>query len=142
LETDAEIEALFRCLHTHLAPTGSCVLNVFRPVFDPETLRQRWVSNVENLAWEVPVEGGKLVCSDRRPRMDAEKLILYPELIYRLYEGDRLVEKAVLKLVMRCYYPETFERLIQDFGFKILDRWGGYEGEVYSEGPELVIQFT
>ena len=83
----------------------------------------------------------KLVCLDRRPRMDKDKLILYPELIYRLYEDDNLIEEAVLQLLMRCYYPATFERLILDHGFNILNKWGGYAGEIYGDGTELVIQF-
>jgi hypothetical protein len=52
-----------------------------------------------------------------------------------------LAEESLLRLVMRCYYPETFEQLIVDHGFAILNRWGGYEGEIYGQGPELVIQF-
>ena len=70
-----------------------------------------------------------------------EHLVLYPELIYRMFIAGQLAEEAVLKLVMRCYYPDTFERLIQDHGFVILNRWGGYAGEAYGQGPELVIQF-
>ena len=73
--------------------------------------------------------------------MDKERLVLYPELIYRLYEGDVLKEEAVLKLVMRCYYPAEFESLITSHGFRIVNRWGGYQGETYGAGPELVIQF-
>jgi hypothetical protein len=73
--------------------------------------------------------------------MDPEHLVLYPELIYRMFIAGQLAEEAVLKLVMRCYYPDTFERLIQDHGFVILNRWGGYAGEAYGQGPELVIQF-
>jgi hypothetical protein len=115
---------------------------VFRPNRDPEDLRRHWITNQETVNWEVPVEGGKLVCLDRRPSMDKEKLILYPELIYRIYDGEKLIEEARLKLVMRCYYPQDFENLIVDHGFTILNRWGGYAGEKYGEGPELVIQFT
>lgn len=50
-------------------------------------------------------------------------------------------ENVVLKIVMRCYYPEEFEQLITDHGFNIPQRWGGYSGEVYGEGSELVIEF-
>jgi len=89
----------------------------------------------------VPVEGGRLVCYDRRARMDVEKLILYPELIYRRYEGETLAEESLLKIVMRCYYSDTFEKLIVEHGYALLNRWGGYAGEVYGQGPELVIQF-
>ena len=43
---------------------------------------------------------------------------------------------------MRCYYPDEFEALIVDHGFEIVGRWGGYQGEPYGEGPELVLQFA
>ena len=49
---------------------------------------------------------GELTLHDRRPRMDRERLVLYPELIYRRYRDDVLVDEAVLKIAMRCYYPE------------------------------------
>jgi hypothetical protein len=114
---------------------------VFRPYLEPEALRKQWFSTEENLSWEVPVEAGRVVCYDRRARMDVEKLILYPELIYRRYEGETLAEESLLKIVMRCYYPNGFKKLILEHGYKILTCWGGYEGEVYGQGSELVIQF-
>lgn len=141
LETDQEVDGLFRCIRKHLSPTGTCILNVFRPFREPEEMQKLWATSEESLDWEVPVEGGRLACFSRRAYMDVEKLILYPELIYRQYEGETLVEESLLKVVMRCYYPDTFESLIVEHGYTIHDRWGGYEGEVYGQGPELVIQF-
>jgi SAM-dependent methyltransferase len=141
LETDAQVDGLFRCIHKHLAPGGTCILNVFKPNRDPEGLLKAWVSPEEHFYWETPVEGGRLVCYDRRAGMDRERLILYPEHIYRLYEGEVLKEEVVHQIVMRCYYPDAFEQLIRAHGFTILNRWGGYADEVYGEGPELVIQF-
>ncbi len=73
--------------------------------------------------------------------MDPVKLVLYPEPIYRRYEGETLKDEATLKIVMRYYYPDEFEKVIVDHGFQIMNRWGGYEGEAYGQGPELVIQF-
>jgi SAM-dependent methyltransferase len=141
LETDREVDGLFTCIHKHLSPNGTCILNVFRPFREPEELQKIWTTSDESLDWEVPVEGGRLACYARRAGMDIEKLILYPELIYRRYEGEVLREESLLKIVMRCYYPDTFERLIVEHGYAILNHWGGYEGEVYGQGPELVIQF-
>jgi SAM-dependent methyltransferase len=141
LETDQEVDGLFRCIRRHLTPNGTCILNVFRPYLESEDLRKQWSTTEETKSWEVPIQGGKLVCYDRRARINADKLILYPELIYRRYEGETLAEESVLKIVMRCYYPNTFEKLICEHGYAILNRWGGYEGEVYGQGPELVIQF-
>jgi len=142
LESNSEVDGLFRCVHKHLAPGGTCILNVFNPDRDRERLRRDWCTDKETLSWEVPVEGGKIACYDRRSRMNPEKLILYPELIYRQYEGEVLREETVLKLVMRCYYPDDFEKLVAAHRFNILGCWGGYSGEIYGEGPELVIQFA
>jgi hypothetical protein len=112
------------------------------PNRDRESLRQEWCRETETPSWEVLIKGGKIACYDRRPCMDKEKLILYPELIYRRYEGEVLKDEAVLKLIMRCYYPDDFEKLVTAHGFKIIDRWGGYAGEAYGKGPELVLQFA
>ena len=145
LETDAEVGGLFHCLHQHLAPGATCILNVFQPMYDPDTLCRKWVSQEEIFEWEAPVEtlveGGRITCSSRRSSMDPKRLVLYPELIYRTFVAGQVPEEVVLKLVMRCYYPAMFERLVQDHGFRVLNRWGGYVGEAYGQGSELVIQF-
>jgi SAM-dependent methyltransferase len=142
LEADAAVKGLFRCIRQHLEPGGSCILNVFRPKRDPEAMRREWCSDKEKLSWETAVDGGRVTCHERWIRMDPDKMVLYPELIYRRYQDGALVDEAVLKIAMRCYYPEQFEQLIVDQGFRVLRRWGGYEGELYGQGPELVVQFT
>lgn len=140
LETDAQLDGLFRCVRAHLSPGGTCVLNVFRPKW--HNLEREWLRDGETFSWEVPVEGGRVTCHDRRLRVDPERRILYPELVWRRYRDDELVEEAVLGIAMRCYDPDDFETLITGHGFRILNRWGGYAGEAYGEGPELVIQFA
>jgi SAM-dependent methyltransferase len=148
LETDVEVNGFFACVRRHLAPGGSCILNVFKPKWDREGMLRNWPADVrdpnevENLNWEAAIEGGRVTCHDRRRRVGPEKLVLYPELVYRRYEGDTLVDEAVLKILMRCYYPDEFEQLVVDHGFEITGRWGGYAGEPYGEGPELVLQFA
>jgi hypothetical protein len=67
---------------------------------------------------------------------------VYPELVYRRYEADELVDEAVLRIPLRCYYPEELLSLIADQGFLIVNRWGGYAGEPYGEGPELIVEFA
>jgi SAM-dependent methyltransferase len=141
LESDEQVHGLFRCMRAHLAPGGCCILNVFHPNRDPEGLRQHWVKPHEVLDWDEPVEDGRITCHARFARMDPEKLVLYPELIYRRYKGEQMVEEAVLKIAMRCYYPDEFEALVVNHGFEIVACWGGYHGEAYGHGPELVLQF-
>ena len=142
LETEAQVDGLLQCVRDHLAPGGTCILNVVHLHQDPERLRQEWGTMTEVLRWEVPVAGGRLRCDERLPRMDLEKRILYPELIYRRWQGDAWVEVAVLKIPRRCYAPEEFAQVIRSHGFRIIHRWGGYAGEPYGEGPELVLEFA
>jgi SAM-dependent methyltransferase len=141
LETDAEVDGLFSCVRKHLSPDGTCILNVFRPNRDPDVMRREWCTDGENFGWETFIGGSRITLHDRRKLMDPGKLTLYPELIYRRYEGDVLKDETVLKIVMRCWYPEQFEALILDHDFRIVNRWGGYDGEPYGDGPELVVQF-
>lgn len=141
IEENEKINGLFKCVRKHLSDAGTCILNVFNPNMNREELHKNWCSNRENFNWKVPVSVGCVTCHDRRPKMNLEPLTLYPELIYRHYEEDILKKEAVLKIVMRCYYPNEFRKLIINHGFRILNQWGGYAGEKYAEGPELIIQF-
>jgi ubiquinone/menaquinone biosynthesis C-methylase UbiE len=141
LETDAEVDGLFETIRRHLSHKGTCILNVFKPNRDPVSLRRDWVKESEYAAWETYVDGDRVTCHARNVRMDSDRMILYPELIYRSYRGHDLTDEAVLKIAMRCYYPDEFEEVIMKHGFEIVDKWGGYSGERYGEGPELVIQF-
>jgi len=52
-----------------------------------------------------------------------------------------MVDETILKIVMRCYYARQFEELITSYGFSLKNRWGGYCGELYGQGPELVVEF-
>ena len=141
LETDEQVEGLFNTIRSHLAPGGSCVLNVFHPNRDPESLRKHWVSTQEIVEWERIIDGYRVTCHSRRASMDRENMVLYPELVYRRYTGDKIVEEDVMKIAMRCYYPDQFADLVTRHGFEIVNRWGGYHGEPYGGGPELVLQF-
>lgn len=144
LETDEEIAGLMSVIRTHLAPGGTVILNAFRPSMSREEALRTWIRPKEQLDGETPMPGGgKLVRTHTRPRMRSEPLTGFPELIYRRYSatGD-LVDEAVLKIAMRFWYPDDLEKLVTDYGFRITNRWGGYQGEAWGEGPELVIGFT
>jgi hypothetical protein len=114
---------------------------VFHPQGGFEGIQQAWESMTERGRWEVTIDGMRLRCEERWLRLDPERHILYPELIYRRYVDDAWVEDAVLQIPRRCYAPDEFEQVIREHGFRIVQRWGGYAGERYGEGPELVVQF-
>ena len=42
---------------------------------------------------------------------------------------------------MRIYYPEEFRKIVANHDLIIVDHWGGYAGEKYGQGSELVLKF-
>ncbi len=141
LESDDQIDGLFRGIRNHLKPGGTCILNVFRPNRNREELTGYWQSQGEKFDWETRIDGDRLTRHSRVVRVDQQNLVVYPELVYRRYRGDALNDETILSIAMRCYYPVEFIGLIEDRGFTVRDRWGGYAGEPYGEGPELIVQF-
>ena len=143
LETDAQVTGLMNTIREHLASGGQAILNAFNPSLPPEEMRQTWCRAEEQIDSESALpDGGRLVRSHRRPRLQSEPLVFYPELLYRHYGASgNLEEEAVLPIAMRCWYPAELEQLVTAHGFRITHRWGGYQGELWGEGPELVIQF-
>ena len=142
LTTEGQVAGLFATLRAHMFPGGRAILNTFRPYADPPTIVAKWSVRREDLDWERPVEGGHLTCSVLRSGVSAEPFVLYPDMIYRRYAGAVLVEEAVSQIGMRCWYPDELEARIIGEGFRIAQRWGGYAGEPYGEGTELIVAFT
>lgn len=124
LETDARLEGLFRCIARHLGASGRCILNVFHPNRGRDQMVESWASSKDSLAWEVATENGKVVCYDRRVSVQASPLVVYPQLVYRRFIGDDLVDEAVLDIAMRCFYPEEFLTRIDEAGFIVTASWG------------------
>jgi SAM-dependent methyltransferase len=141
LRTDEEVEGLFRCIRKHLRPNGTCILNTPKPPMEPDALRRDWCIAEEQPAWEVKTGSVRVTCHYRRRRMDPQRLILYPDLVFRRHEAGVLKDETVMSTVMRCWYPDEILDLIVGQGFEIQDSWGGYAGEQYGSGAELVAQF-
>lgn len=142
LETDQEVKGFLETIYRHLSPEGRGILNVFMPNRTADELRKNWCRDEEVLCEEIALEDGcSLVYSERYAGMDKDHLVLYPVLIYRKYSGNTLVEEVIHPIKMRCYYPDDLLNLIHANGFRTVQRWGGYHGEEYGAGPELVVEF-
>jgi ubiquinone/menaquinone biosynthesis C-methylase UbiE len=141
IDTDEKVDALFQVIHKHLAPNGSCILNVFNPNAPKDDLIEIRSDHDEVFEWEKPLGSGFIKRYFRKTKVKQEPLVLYPELIYRYYENEELVDEVSYVPPMRVYYPDEFKKVIQSHGFSIVETWGGYDDEKYGEGPELVIKF-
>ena len=142
LETDDEVAGFFGTIRKHLAPNGACILNVFNPNREKEELKRSWCKPGEEVRSEKTLaDGTRIVHSEWYERMDKENLVLFPQLIYRRYKGDQLLDEFVQRIKMRCYYPDEFKALVERHGFTITGSWGGYEGQAYGAGKELILRF-
>jgi len=140
LATDVEVEGLFRAIRRHLAPGGTAILNVFHPNRDRNQLLVDAIQPMK-YEYEIPLETGSLRRYCQVRRVTAIPLVQYIDLIYRYYLQGQLIEESIMSIAMRCYYPAEFLALIEQQGFNVIGKWGGYAGEVYGEGGELVIAF-
>ena len=143
LESDEEVIGVLDGIHRCLAPGGVAILNVFNPNRPREEMLQGWCTTGEHIDGETAMpDGERLVRLHRRPRLQPDPLVVYPELIYRRYNwSGSLEDEAIMKIAMRCWYPHELEERLTTSGFCIKQRWGGYAGEQWGEGPELVIEF-
>ncbi|MEM1212264.1 MAG: class I SAM-dependent methyltransferase [Planctomycetota bacterium] len=142
LDADAEVAGLLQTIGRHLAPGGEAILNTFRPHSPPEDLPARWSSRDGSTYDEKQTALGLLRLRDDCRRFQLEPLIVYPVLTYERVEDGKVVDTAEMPVSMRVWYPDQLERLLTDAGFRVTGRWGGYAGETWDEGPELVIGFT
>lgn len=142
LETAQQVEGLFRVIRNHLADEGLCILNVFRPLYPRDEMAYKWPRQEETPISEVKMANGDILkSSDTRRRIDERNQVLHPEIIYRRYRDGKLIDEHVNPICMCYYYPEELKSLILKAGFEVTNSWGGYKGEVYGEGPELVVGF-
>jgi len=142
LEHRTQVDGLFEVIRAHLATDGLAILNVFHPLHAREDMASAWPSEEELSHGEVVLPNGdRLVRGDVRPSLDAERQVLYPELIYRRYRGDELVDEHINPICMRYYYPDEFKELVVSQGFTVMEAHGGYAGEAYGQGSELLLAF-
>jgi SAM-dependent methyltransferase len=143
LVEDSEIDGFFQTVRRHLSPTGRAVINAFHPSVDRETLLRRWSKPGTRQQNERTLpDGSRVVALIQKRSVTTNPLVLCPDLIWRRYQGTELLDEVVKPIRMRCYYPDEFVSIVESHGFKVVEKWGGYSGELYGAGDDLVIVFS
>jgi len=141
LETDSQVNNFFSCLKKHLSPGGRCILNVFHP-WPVGRISDSWGSDEEEFYWDLPHEDYHVMCYMRQRFFDEQKHIIYPETFFYIVKEGNIIDSVYQKIPMRFYYPDEFVHIIEAHGFTVTGKWGGYNGESYGHGSELIIQFS
>jgi SAM-dependent methyltransferase len=144
LTEDEQIVSFFKTLRRHLAPGGIANLNTFNPYGPPKVILERNSSPKIHYDQDIPFKQGRLVrfYTFRKPAVwEGERLVFYPNLGFQYWVDDQMIEETVAEISMRTWYPNQLLDLIETQGFEIINKWGGYQGERYGKGPELVVSF-
>ena len=144
LTEDYQIDGFFDSIRKHLAPGGAMILNTFRPNGPPKEILTKNSSVDNHYDYDLPFKEGRLMRfhTFRQPAIwEGEKLVFYPNLIYQYWFDGEMIEESLMELNMRVWYPNQLLDLIESHGFSLVNQWGGYQGEMYGDGPELVTAF-
>lgn len=144
LETDEQVAGLMRVIRQHLKPDGEAILNTFRPRGGFDALAEFWSErDGSNPCWSKPYGQDTVTMSDDCRNFRDNPARVYPKLIYRRHNSTgELLDESVLNIVMRVWQPDELIGLIEGHGFTITEKFGGYHGERWGEGSELVVAFT
>lgn len=142
LTTEEQQRACLSNIQRHLAANGQFIVNVFRPYNKHKGthfIDASWVQS-EKLDWETidPKTGYKVRRTHIRRKIDLEKQIIYPDLIYYVTKPDGREDRIVEPLAMRYFYEDQLRELLESSGFVIVEEMGYYDKRPISEGPELI----
>jgi len=124
LTTKDQVSCL-ECIHNHLEPGGSLILDIFNPSLAGIT--------ADNLGQEIGAEpefttpeGIKVRRFNKTNQRDHLKQILDVELVYYLTHPDGREERVVHAFPMRYLFRYETEHLLARCGFEVLDVFADY----------------
>jgi SAM-dependent methyltransferase len=122
-------DAVLRCLacvRAHLAPGGRFAFDVTNP--DPRLLARegpvRWSAKIRHPA------DGRLYRYGVERRYDRARQIDFVRIHFQPLDGGRT---RIVHLAHRVFYPREIESLLRLGGFRLIERWGGFDGQAFDD---------
>ena len=124
---------MIQCLQSarnHLTEKGRFLLDIFVP--DPEFLYRQPNKKYEEMTIVHP-EGGDCIVLQKN-QFDEEREINHIHWFFDRGDGKAQDEYT---FDMRMIYPDTMDRLLNESGFTIEEKWGDYDGDPFDESSLL-----
>jgi SAM-dependent methyltransferase len=127
------LEQIFDRIKTHLKPDGRFIFDVFNPqvsflAVDPS-------SRYERARYFDPHGGGEVVLEETREYI-ADRQVVRSTRHYHL--GARQ-DCSVRSLEMRCFFPCELDLLLEHHGFRLLAKYGDFDGSpVSNRSPKQI----
>lgn len=118
-----------RCLDSvgrHLSEKGRFLVDIFIP--DPDFLYRDEKKQYEVQTINHP-EGGNCLIREKN-QFDQETEINH---IHWFFNKENKSEMDEYTFSMRMYYPDTMDRILNEAGFIIREKWGDYDGTAFDE---------
>lgn len=136
LVTEESQRRCLQCVYKHLKNDGVFIINVFQPY---KKLDESWVYP-EAIQWKTIDEktGNKIIKKHRGNKIDLEKQVIYPEMIYQLITPNGEIKEARESLELKYYYYDQLKELLESEGFNILKEFGYYDKSEIQQGKEMI----
>ena len=131
LVDDEDLLALFRAVRRLLTPDGWFAFDIFFP--DPSWLARTPNRRFDRTVFRHPTTGRKMAYSVSH-HLDGDRRALHMRLHYQPL-GDDGAPAGRARTVPLCHRqlpPDQVARLLRHSGFRILAKWGGFQGEPFS----------
>ena len=133
LLTDDDALAALACIRKHCHEATRFVIDIFVP--DPLFLYRPGGQRVPAKFYHDPQTGDAVRVEETNlydPDTELNHLCWY-------HSTDEKKDFLVINFTLRMYFPDTMDRLLHDAGFRVVDKWGGYNRAPLSEESELQI---
>jgi hypothetical protein len=131
-----DVKACLRQVVKHLAPGGRVVLDVYRADPDPDTEADD-VDEAEPVA-ELEL-GGVVYDVFEKSAWDSEPQRLQVTYVHAPRGGGELVSYDIPQ---RYLTEHELDSLLAEAGLRVLERWGGFQGEAPDEDAETLVRIA
>ncbi len=133
-----DVNACLQSVKKHLLPKGKFILDVLMP--DLEYLQRPSYQIVKGIKFFHPVWQAEYAYSERSAydpvRQINQVWIYYDQVEPPMRAEIKAPKQHTIQLSHRYFFPMELEALLMFNGFKLLDRFGGFQGEALGEGCE------
>jgi SAM-dependent methyltransferase len=136
-----EISGCFQSVKKHLDFGGSFVFSCFKP---SEFLTQKWVTKKKRTDFIIYNDDGtkKIERKSINRKINTKSQIIYSDLFYYEYEGERIKRIMSDKLRMKYYYPDQIEDVVAKHGFYIVSKYGYFDKRSYDDASATQMIFN
>ncbi|PPT17143.1 class I SAM-dependent methyltransferase [Xanthomonas arboricola] len=138
---DNEVAGFFSCLDRCLLPNAVAIFDVFMPNFSSEEFLKLGPS-ARCLDWEKELDdGSRFSKSSERIFVSKSPPFVISRITYERVSGSGIsIDVSTIDVPMRIWQPDELIEVVRSHGYEVLRKHGGFAGEAWGEGPDLVLE--